>query len=504
VPSATPLIGDDGRVYFLSGRVSGFAGSNETLVYASASSVWSMTVDGEDLRREPIGLESDSFRLDGQWPGGFLVHRGTNPAQAAFGKTAIDLPTSAGLIERLQTSPDRKFAIGFAGTNLVRLDIATNGNVVNAVVLLGSVSQGDAWFPRAVGLATISPPKVDVPAARYVFALGGHLWTMGADGLPTLVRAGNTNSQTLRRFTLAPAVWSPAGDRLLTVESLSAGASAFQLIAVVINRDGTVKRYTTPSSVGTGVTWSPDGSQIAAPALPAASTDPAVLSSDLNIALIDSANGTVARTIPGRESAWTKGGLVVLTNGTVRTGDRARDDQTIEIWNGTQRKDLIAISKIVTDPRTQAPTPTRGVTQTTGLEASFDGAYASVHVVFLATQPQFTFAIVRGRDSTATTIIVGEAISDEAWSPTGRLIGYTSGPVVADRTLGSVARQRAVVRDAETGEVTMNVDGRFAGWSPDGLWTYIARNDGLYAVRLAGGDPVRFSLYGVPVSATKP
>ena len=500
IASATPLIGDDGRIYFLSGRVSGFAGSNETLVYASAASVWSMTIDGEDLRKEPIGLESDSFRLDGQWPGGFLVHRGTNPAQAAFGKTAIEIPTSAGLIERLQASPDKKFAIGFAGTNLVRLDIAANGTVVNAVVLLGSVSQGDAWFPRAVGLATISPPKVDVPAARYVFALGGHLWTMGADGFPTLLRAGNTNSQTLRRFTLAPAIWSPAGDKLLTVESLSAGASAFQLIAVAISRDGTVKRYTTPSSVGPGVTWSPDGAQIAAPALPAASTDPAVLSSDLNIAVIDAASGNVARTIPGRESAWTKGGLVVLANGTMRTGDRARDDQTIEIWNGTQKKDLIAISKIVADPRTQAPAPTRGLTQTTGLEASFDGAYASVHVNFLATQPQITFAIVRGRDNTATTIIVGDVIGDEAWSPGSRLIGYT-------RTTGAgtaVARQRAVVRDAESGEVTMELDGRFAGWSPDGLWTYVARNEGLYAVRLAGGDPVRFSLYGVPVSATKP
>jgi hypothetical protein len=60
------------------------------------------------------------------------------------------------------------------------------------------------------------------------------------------------------------------------------------------------------------------------------------------------------------------------------------------------------------------------------------------------------------------------------------------------------------VRDAETGDVLMEQDGRFAGWSPDGGWTYIARSDGLYARRLSGGDAVRFSPYGVVVSATKP
>ena len=500
IPSATPIIGDDGRIYFLSGRVSPFAGSTDTLVYASAASVWSMTVDGEDLRREPLALGTDSFRLDGQWPGGgFLAHRGTNPAQVAFNKGPIELPTGAGLIERLQASPDGKFGIGFAGTNLVRVDIAPTGAVVNTVVLLGSVAQGDTWFPRTTPLVTVAPPRVDVPAARYTFALGGHLWTMGADGSPTLLRAGNTNAQTLRNFTLQPVVWSPAGDKMLTVESLSTGASALQLIAVVINRDGTVKRYTTPSSVGPGVSWSPDGTQIAVPALPAASIDPAVLTSDLNIALIDASSGAIARTIPGREGAWTRGGVVVLTNGTVRTGDRARDDQVIEIWNGTQKRDLISVGKIVSDPRAQAPATTRGITQTTGLEASPDGAYASIHVNYLLTAPTISFALVRARDGAATTILVGENIGDEAWSPAGRNIGYTT-----TAGQGATARQRAIVRDAETGDVAFEADGRFAGWSPDGLWVYVARSDGLYARRLAGGDLVRFALYGVPVSATKP
>jgi hypothetical protein len=52
--------------------------------------------------------------------------------------------------------------------------------------------------------------------------------------------------------------------------------------------------------------------------------------------------------------------------------------------------------------------------------------------------------------------------------------------------------------------VLLELDGRFAGWSPDGAWVYIARNEGLFARRLSGGELVRFSPYGVVVSATRP
>lgn len=502
LPGATPLLGDDGRIHFLSGRVAPFAGASETLVYASGSSVWSMTADGEDLRREPVTLETDNFRLDGQWPGGYLLHRGTNPAQVAVARTAVDLPTSAGIIERLEVSSDKKLAIGFAGGNLIRVDLAPTGAVGNPAVLLGSVSQGDAWFPRTASLATAAAPRVDVPAARYVFALGKHLWSMGADGLPTLLRAANTNAQTLGRFTLPPPAWSPAGDRVLTVESLSTGTFAFQLIAVSVARDGTARRYTTPSSVGPGVTWSPDGTQILVVALPAASTDPVVLASDLNVSILDAASGTVVRTLPGREAVWTASGIVVVSNGTIRTGDRARDGQALELWNGSAARQITAITKLIgplfagADPTAQTPLTARGNTQTGGLSASPDGAYVGVHVNFLAPSPIVSYAIIRVRDSVTTKFIFEEAVTDEAWASTGRYLGYT-------RTVAN-APQRAIVRDAETGESVMDVEGRFAGWSPDGLWTYIARADGLYAKQLSGGDAVRFSPFGVPVSATKP
>jgi hypothetical protein len=399
----------------------------------------------------------------------------------------------------MQVSPDRRFAIGFAGTNLLRLDFAANGTIANSVVLLGSVNQGDAWFARNVALARVSPSKADVPAARYVFALGGHLWTMGADGAPSILRAGNTNSQTLRRFALAAPQWSPAGDRVLTVESLASGASAFQLIAVAIGRDGTLRRYTAPSSISPTVSWSPDATQFVVVGLPAPASDPSIIGSELSASLVTASSGTVGTTLPAREAYWTKAGIVLVSNGTVRAGDSARDEQSIDLWNAGQRKTVVAIAKIVSDPRSQAPAQTRGITQVTGLTASPDGAYAAVHLNFLGQSSAPGFVLIRVRDGAITDIRARESISDESWAPTGRYIGYTltTGP------FNAAPRQRAIVRDADTGEIVAEQDGRFAGWSPDGLWTYVARSEGLFARKLAGGDAVRFSPYGVVVAATK-
>jgi hypothetical protein len=68
-------------------------------------------------------------------------------------------------------------------------------------------------------------------------------------------------------------------------------------------------------------------------------------------------------------------------------------------------------------------------------------------------------------------------------------------------TLGNIP----VVRDAGTGSIVASAgSGRFAGWSPDGTWFYVARETGLYAQLLTGGDPVRISAFGVPVSTTTP
>ncbi|MEK7862713.1 MAG: hypothetical protein AAB295_05545, partial [Chloroflexota bacterium] len=501
---ATPVIGDDGRIYFLSGRVSGFGAAAEMLVFVAASSIWSMTADGEDLRRENVVLEQGSFRLDGFWPaGGYLLHRGTNAAQIALLKDRpVELPTSAGVIERLRVAPDQRSAIGFAGANVVRMALRENGAVANTVVLLGSVGQGDVWFPRTTSLARITPAKVDVPAARYAFALGGHLWSMDPKGVPSLLRSGSANAQTLRRFSLGPPQWSPTGDRLLTVESLGSGSSAFQLIAVAIERDGAVRRYTTPSSVGPTATWSPDGSQFAVVGQSrTTSQDPVVLSSNLVVSVIDTPSGNVALPVPGREAHWTRAGIAVISNGTMRRGDRARDEQAIELWTVGRPRQITTIAKLIADAPGLAFAAglQRGTTQTLGLTAAPDGGHLAVHINILGTLTTPTFVALRARDGAPTVVVTGDTVADEAWSRSGRLIGYT-----AVTGSGAAATRRAVARDAETGDVLFEADGRFAGWSPDGSWLYIARTDGLYAKRLAGGDPVRFSPYGVPMAITAP
>jgi hypothetical protein len=87
------------------------------------------------------------------------------------------------------------------------------------------------------------------------------------------------------------------------------------------------------------------------------------------------------------------------------------------------------------------------------------------------------------------------------WSPLGHLLGWD----VAENTgpFGTVQR-RAVVVDPLGSRTIVRTEGRFAGWSPDGTWAYVARDEGLYAYPMEGGDPVRAGPYGVSVVATKP
>jgi len=500
--SSSPIVGADGRVHFLAGRVSGFAGTTETFVFAAAASVWSMTADGTDVRREVTPPDQESLRLDGTWPGGYAYHRGTNPQQLVIGSIPILLPSSAGLIERIAVSPDKRFAIGFAGTSVVRVEITSNGLAPSATLLLGSADQGDVWFPRSAAIARAPrAAAVDVPAARFAFSLGGNVWTMGSDGVARIVRPGAANGQTQRRFALLLLPqWSPSGDRILTVESLGSGTSASQLVAVLIDPSGAVTRLTQVPSIMPQTSWSPDGTALAVVALPSSLQDPSILQSELEVRLLKRDGTSAGASIKGREAVWTAGGVMVISNGTIRPSDRARDDQAIELWSGTQKKTVTTVARLVADPRAQAPAASRGITSVSVLSASPDGAFATVRMSFLGTTATPVLALVRASDGAPIGFTLADRFSDESWSATRPLIGYTT-------SLGQLSDPKltAIVRDASTGLVVTSHDGaRFAGWSPDGAWYYIARSDGLYAVRLGGGDPLRVSTVGVPVSVTRP
>ena len=503
--ASSPVIGSDGRVHFLAGRVTQFAGAAETFVFAAAANVWSMTADGTDVRREVAPPDQDSLRLDGTWPGGYLYHRGTNPAQLVIGSIPILLPSSAGLIERIAVSADKRYAIGFAGTTVIRVDITPTGLAPTAVLLLGSIDSGDVWFPRGAAIARgKTTAGVDAPAARYAFAFGGNIWTMGPDGVASILRTGASNAQTQRRFNIPLPQWSPAGDRVLTVESLGTGATAQQLIPVTIDRAGKVTRLTALSSVAPAVAWSPDGTLIAAVALPASSQDPSILQSELTVRVM-TADGAPGQAIPGREVVWAKPGMFVLTNGTIRANDRARDEQAIELWTGTQKRIVTTVARIIGDARAQSPSATKGITSASNVTAAADGTYAALRVSFLGTNATPFLVLLRASDGAATQYVLGDRIADEAWSPARPLIGYTN-TVGGQGITGSPTESKpvATVRDGASGSLIAEVDGRFAGWSPDGAWFYVATSGGLYARPLAGGALVRISGIGVPMSITKP
>jgi hypothetical protein len=219
--------------------------------------------------------------------------------------------------------------------------------------------------------------------------------------------------------------------------------------------------------------------------------------------------GALGQSIPGREVAWSAPGMFVLTNGTIRANDRARGEQVIELWSGTQRRTVTTVARIIADPRAIVGNigagGTRGITSVSNITASGDGTFFAARVAFLGSSATPFLVLLRSSDGAATQYIHGDRIADEAWSPARSLIGYTN-TTGGQGIVGTAteAKPSAVVRDAATGAVLAEVDGRFAGWSPDGTWFYVATSGGLYARPLAGGELVRVSGLGVQVSITKP
>jgi hypothetical protein len=139
------------------------------------------------------------------------------------------------------------------------------------------------------------------------------------------------------------------------------------------------------------------------------------------------------------------------------------------------------------------------------ITAAPDGAFVAMRVALLGTTATPFLALVRASDGAATQYVLGDRIADEAWSPARPLIGYTNttgGQGISGTP--TEAKPAATIRDAASGAVLAEVDGRFAGWSPDGAWFYVATSGGLYARPLAGGELVRVSGVGVPMSITKP
>ncbi|MGH2451195.1 MAG: TolB family protein [Candidatus Limnocylindria bacterium] len=478
--AASPILGDDGRVHFLVGQV-GTAGAQPTTIRVNDAIVWSTTIDATDLRQE-TSVAFDGIRLDGRWPDGrYLVHHIDDDDQLLLEGTLAELPSAAGDVERVSIAPDGRFVYGFARARIIRIDAGRPADAPGAVaVLLDSIHDADVWFRPSLNLARGTTPSGERPNVRYAFRLSPHLWTMEPDGTVAFLRAGTL---PVRARTAQPALrWAPSG-RLVSAEPFNSGAPP--LVPVLIERDGFGTRITRIPGVGPRFALSPDGAVLAVVVDRRGASSPTLPGAQPEVRFVALDGGEEPEAIAGSEVAWSAGGLFVL----------GTDDDGL-----ARRVDLVQGAEIrtVTDVALLAASPfgadiAEADAQLSGLAASADGAYVAV-VVTAADAVPARLTVVDVADGSP---LFGASLSstpEAAWSPAAPLLGYT------DR--GLVTTEAVVVRTDGT-DIARH-EGRFAGWSPDGEWYYVARTQGLFAHRLGGDDPVRISPVGVSVVTTAP
>jgi Tol biopolymer transport system component len=480
--ATSPYLSDDGRVYYFAGQVSpSVRDATVPVINAGQSRVWSLTLDGRDIRPETTQAYDD-VRLAGRWPDGrFLVHQGASTTLAFLAQGQPPIDTTIGVIDRVVYSPDRRTAIGLTGSRIFRYDTA---QLTTPVVLLSDVTQPDAWYPQSVTVATSAPtPATARPAARYTFALGGLLWVADATGVVRLLRQLQANDVELRRLSgVAVPQWSPAGDRIVYFDVL---ANSDRGAVFVTDVTGTGGRLSDQDAAGPFPTWTPDGN-VAYTDLVAA-FDSAGFGADGEVRVVSPTNGARVTTYHAREVAFGGGKTYLIDNGKLNVPLQTRTDHSILELAGTGMR-IVATAAALSAGTQFGAAP--GL-QLSGLGSSADGAFLSVRISPATGNVGFLFAILSAADGRPSFVADSQAVSDIRWSPIGHLTGMTLGNI-------------PVVRDAEGTIVASATSGRFAGWSPDGKWFYVAREGGLYAQQLSGGDPVRISPLGVPVSTTTP
>ena len=481
----SPVIGPEGRIHFLVGRVSFSRDPSLAYVTAIRASPWSAATDGSDVRRE-ASWDVNDIRLDARLPDGrYLVHRGSTNAQGTVTDDVQNLPANAGVIERVRVAPDGRSAYGFTAERIVRIDLAKIGpppatQAANDAVsvFLDTSGEADVWFPTPLSLARGGERTPAAPSARYAFQFGGHVWQM-ENGVATLVHAG-----PLARRTPTPLPrWAPGGDNILVLEQAGASSSPSTLAATVIDRAGNATRLAGTVGAGRSFAWSPTGAEVAI-AVDRKGISGILSDAQLEIRFFDPSGRSTRGPLAASEVAWTQAGLYILAEGGViqrLIGDAAA-------------RAIVAKDRLVNDPRAE---PSRTVASSiSGLDAAADGSLVSMRLQIQdATQSNRSYVVLIGSDGAPLQYLRGDNLSDSAWSPARALFGYT----LDARTTS----ERAVVQSPADGKTLSTADGRFAGWSPDGQWYYVGRVTGLYAYRLGGGDPVRVGPIGFPMSAAR-
>lgn len=483
--ATSPFIGDDGRVYFFAGGVAPtIRDQNVPVVNAGQARVWSMTVDGGDPKPETTQLYDD-VRLVARWPTGrFVVHQGASTALAFLSTATPPVDTIIGVADRIVFAPDRRTGIGLTTTRIYRYDVSQPDK---PVVLLSDIFQPDAWYPNPLTIARSSPPSASLaPPVRYAFALGGIVWATDASGEPRLLRQLGTDDRGFRRFSgVAVPQWSPKGDRIVYFDALP---NSFRGAVFVSDATGTGGRLSDQDAAGPFPTWTPEGNVAYVDLLFA--LDSAGFGAAGEVRVVDATSRVRIATYKGREVAFGGGKTYLIDNGRLLTSPAGYVDNTIvEVTQSGLRTIATAASLATFQVSGTGPAIPW---QLSTLGASADGLFLSVRVSPAVGSQGFSFALLRASDGSLVVRVAGPDVADVRWAPTGHLIGMTLGNI-------------PVVRDAETGAIVASAgSGRFAGWSPDGTWFYVARDVGLYAMPLAGADTVRISALGVPVSATTP
>src|SRR5438034_2562981 len=147
-PAASPFF-DGARVYFLAGSAGTY--SFPIGIFVANPSVWSVLPNGTDLRAERRLEVIGALRLDGVWPDGrYLMHSGADQTQFLVGPRPTSLAPSS-LLRRAVVAADRRLAIGFGGSRVVRIDLTHGLDPADSafVVLLDGVISPDAWVRRS-------------------------------------------------------------------------------------------------------------------------------------------------------------------------------------------------------------------------------------------------------------------------------------------------------------------------------------------------------------------
>ncbi|HET8568425.1 MAG TPA: hypothetical protein VFM93_05500 [Candidatus Limnocylindria bacterium] len=481
--ATSPILADDGRIHFLAGSVTP-SPRDSTLPYltASGATVWSVAADGADLRQE-TRTAVDDVRLDARYgPGRYLGHRGASSTQVLISESVAVPPIDAGAVERAVLSLDGRSAIGFSSSRMIRFDVAREpaqgSGWTKPTVVLDQVGGGDAWYPRAVTPVAAARAPAAVPQATYALPLGGHLWSMTADGVASFLRA--KSPQTGRRTIPLPQ-WSPDGSRLLTVELAGQalpGIGASTPVAVTIDRNGNVTRHVQARAAIGVPSWSPEGDAFVV-IVDRRGIDGFSTSAELEARFLRLDGGAVRPAVPARDAVWTRAGVVLLT------------DRAIELITPTTTRTVVELDRVLRDPAGEFPTDPQSVI-VGQLTAPPDGAFASfrLNVSPRSGASRVAIAVVRVADGAVMTYLPGSSVADISWSPASGLLGYT------------VSNATAEARDLNASRVAGRWPGRFAGWTPDGRAAYVAMPAGLFVQPLADGESVRVSSIGVPVSAT--